>query len=998
MTSVEKYSFDKHTQEIYERLTAPFAIFQFVDKRIVPIVLSDGLCQLYGYEDRSSAYYDIENDMYRFTHPDDAARIANAAYRFITEGDDYEVIYRSKISGTSDYRIIHAYGKRVYTDTGVRLAHIWYSDEGIYMENTDPEEIRLNQALSNALHENSSVNTNKYDQLTGLPNMTYFFELAEIGNINSRKNGKRHAMLYMDFVGMKFFNSKHGFAEGDKLLRSFAKILSEVFGNNQSCRISADHFAVHTESDGLDQKVQTLLSKRRESSDGRTLPLHIGIYVGQGESIHVSVACDRAKLACSALSGKYETAVNYYSQEVSDDAARKQHIIESIDKAISEKWIKLYLQPIIRTVNEQACDVEALARWVDPEYGLLSPDSFIPALEEAGLIYKLDLYMLDQILDSFRILSADGFRLLPHSINLSRSDFDTCDIVEEIRRRVDNAGISRDRITIEITESIIGSDFEFIKEQIERFQDLGFPVWMDDFGSGYSSLNILQSIRFDLIKFDLSFLRKLNESEESKILLTELMRMATALGLDTVCEGVETQEQVHFLREIGCSKLQGYYYSKPVPFDSLKDLYISNSLFEIENPNESEYYESISRVNLFDLHVIASDEENAFNNVFDMIPIAILEITDNRVKYLRSNHSYQGFVKQYFNADITKGEVVGGDPNNNYGAGFFSVVRQCCDTGNSFFFDGKLNDGCIVHSFVRRININRITGSVAVVVAILSVNMPDENTTYADIAKALAADYYNIFIVNLDTDEYTEYSSQAGGEELSIEEHGVDFFETAKRIIQTRVYEADRAQFLSVFTKERVVRDLDNQGVFSTTYRLIETGTPIYAYMKVTRMAGGNRIIIGISIVDSYMKEKQHYEELQKEKDTFTRIIALSDGFLSLFTVDPQTGSYVEYSSSEDFDSLGAAKEGDDFFAQALIDAETFFYEPDIQRFKESFTKENVLKEIHMQGSYTINFHLMINNVPRPVTLKAARFMDGNEDKLVVGIRAWKDRDNTGAF
>ena len=993
MTSTDKYLFDKQTQELYERLPVPFAIFQFVDKRIVPLVVSDGLCQLFGYEDRSMAYSDIENEMYRFTHPDDVARIADAAYRFISDGDKYEVIYRTKLPDSSDYRIIHAYGKRVYTDTGVRLAHIWYSDEGIYMEDEELQEIRLNQSLSDALHENSYLNTNRYDPLTGLPNMTYFFELSDIGNANIRKKGKRYTMLYMDFVGMKFFNSKHGFAEGDKLIRSFAQLLKDVFGNTHSCRISADHFAVHTEFDGLDEKVQILLSRRREINDGKNLPVHIGIYIGQEKSVSASIACDRAKLACSALSGKYETNVNFYSQDLSDDASRKQHIIENIDRAISEKWIRLYIQPIIRTVNEQACDAECLARWLDPEYGFLSPDIFIPALEEAGLIYKLDLYMLEQILDSLNLMKADGFRLLPHSINLSRSDFDACDIVEEIRRRVDNAGINRDRITIEITESIIGSDFEFIKKQIERFRELGFPVWMDDFGSGYSSLNILQSVEFDLIKFDMSFLRKLDEGDKGKILLTELMRMATSLGFDTVCEGVETREQVQFLREIGCSKLQGYYFSKPIDFDSLKDLYSKDSLFEIENENESEYYESISRVNLFDLHVIATHDDKAFNNVFNMIPISILEISDKSVRYLRSNHSYKDFVKQYFDANITGGSITGGNPNNELGMGFFKAVKQCADSGIDFFFEGRLSDGSIVHTFVRRICINPVTGGVAMAVAILSINDSDDSTSYVDIAKSLAADYYNIYIVDLDTGDYTEYYSQAGATELSIERHGEDFFESVKHSVMTRVYEEDRAKLLSEFTKERVVRELDNHGMFTITYRLIDTGSPIYVNMKVTRMAGDNRIILGISNIDAYMKERIHYEELQKQRDTFTRIMALSDGYLSLFTVSPKTGQYVEYSSSEEFDSLGAAKEGDDFFKQALVDADLFLYEPDIEYFKKNVTKENVLNEVRSHGSFVINYRLMINKTPNPVSLKAAMFRDGKEEKLVVGIRKWKDRD-----
>ena len=180
-----------------------------------------------------------------------------------------------------------------------------------------------------------------------------------------------------------------------------------------------------------------------------------------------------------------------------------------------------------------------------------------------------------------------GFRIVPHSVNLSRSDFDSCDIVEEIRKRVDVSGVGRDKITIEITESIIGSDFEFMKQQIHRFQNLGFSVWMDDFGSGYSTLDVLQTLRFDTLKFDMSFLNNLDENENSKIILTEMMKMATSLGVDTVCEGVETAKQAEFLREIGCSKLQGYYFSKPISYEQLLSHYEKGIQIGYENPEDN---------------------------------------------------------------------------------------------------------------------------------------------------------------------------------------------------------------------------------------------------------------------------------------------------------------------------------------------------------------------------------------------------------------------------
>ena len=992
MTPAEKYRYDPGTLETLEHLSVPFAVYQFLDKRVVTLALSDGFLRLFGYEDRAQAYYDMDHDMYKDAYPDDVARIANEAYRFATEGGRYEVLYRTKTKNSSDYRMIHAYGEHVLTDTGVRLAHVWYSDEGIYNKAGGHQGFELNEALSNALHGNSIVKASQYDFLTGLPSMSYFFELALSGKERILGKGGTPVLMYMDFIGMKFYNARHGFAEGDKLLQSFAKVLSKLYGNEHCCRFASDHFAVYTETTDLDDRLQQTISECRTINEGKTLPVHIGVYVSQNEKIHTSVALDRAKLACTALKGRYESAVQYYSREMSKDADNKQYIIENIDRAVAEKWIQVYLQPIVRSVNGQTCDVEALARWIDPNKGFLSPAEFIPALEDAGLIWKLDLCMVDQVLEAIRTQTADGFAIIPHSINLSRVDFNACDIVEEIRKRVDAAGVPRDRITIEITESAIGRDIGFMKEQVERFRKYGFPVWMDDFGSGYSSLNVLQSIRFDLIKFDMSFMREFNESEDAKILLTELMRMATSLGVDTVCEGVETEEQVRFLQEIGCSKLQGFYFSKPLSFESIREMFREHTLIANENPAESEYYESIGRISLYDLSVITGDGESDFQNVFSTLPMAILEMTGKTAKYIRSNPSYREFTARFFGSDILNVPVSFDDTDIENRSGFIRNLKQCCKTGTRMFFDEKMPDGSTVHSFVRRISVNPVTGSVAIAVAVLSISEPDDSATYADIASSLASDYYNIFLIDLDTNDYIEYSRQAGSEDMSLERHGEDFFESARRDAMTRVYPEDRESFLASFTRENVLRSIDTLGIYTKIYRLMDTGVPVYVNMKITRMHGSNRLILGVSNVDAPMKQKVHHEEQQKERETLIRMMALSDGYVALYTVDLQTEHYAEFSASEDVNSLGAAAEGEDFFRQSFEDAGKYCYVEDVQHFREQFTRENVLQCIRENGRFSINYRLMIHGEPKPVTLKAVLPKNGNADKLLIGVRAWKDR------
>lgn len=983
---MERYQFSETELMLLEQLPTPIAVYQTVGNKVYTLALSDGFRKLFGYNDKAEAYRLMNLDPCYNTHPDDTARIEEAIRKFSTEGGQYEVIFRAKDSKGKDYRVVHGIGNHIYRD-GMRLAVVSFTDEGAYTFEEDARASTLNKAFSQALHEESLLKANYFDDLTGLPSMTHFFSLAEEEREKTRNEGGNPVMLYMNFSGMKFYNMKNGFAEGNNLLQAFAKTLSGIFGSHNCCRISADHFVVLTEEQGLVERIKQLIEECQKINGGNTLPVHVGVYVAEPMLVPVSVACDRAKLACSKLTGRYETAVNYYSKALSEEASSKQYIIENIDRAIKEKWIKVYLQPIIRAVNGRVCDVEALARWIDPVKGILSPASFIPVLEEAGLIYKLDLYMVDEVLELIKAQMAKGFFITPHSVNLSRSDFDTCDIVEEIRQRVDDAGIARDRITIEITESIIGSDFEFMKTQVERFQKLGFPVWMDDFGSGYSSLDVLQSIRFDLLKFDMSFMNKLNEGDSGKIILTELMKMATSLGMDTVCEGVETEAQVRFLQEIGCSKLQGYYYSKPLSFDAILEMYEKGILIENENPEESVYYESLGRLDLFDLSMVGSDDEDVFEHTFSSIPIAVLEVNNGQGRYVRSNGSYRYFAKRFFNIDVMEQWLDFDDPEIAQWATFLSSVKQCCVTGHHIFFDEKVTDGSVFHFFARRVSINPLTGTTAVAIAVLSIAEPDEESmTFAEIARSLAADYYNIYLIDLDTNDYIEYSSQVGSEEMLLQRHGGDFFESAKRDTMVRIYEEDRESFLTLFTKENVLRDIDRQGVFTTTYRLVDTGAPMYVNMKITRMHDGNRLILGVSIIDAYMKQQEEEKRLKQEKVSLGRIAALSPDYMVLYTVDPVTGHYTQYNPSNEFEEFGLASQGEDFFADVVLDAPKAISQEDMERHLRVMTKENMLRDIRNTGFFIHHYRMLIDGKTVPASLRATLIQESDGEKIILGV------------
>ena len=993
---MEKYHFSDQEKSILESLKQPFAIYQFVNKTVVTLILSDGFCDLFGYEDREQAYYDMDHDMYKMTHPDDTAKIADAAYRFATEDRPYDVVYRTKrINSDEDYHIVHASGKHVYSDSGIRLAQVWYTDEGEYSEKTDQKKSEFNRKFNQTLREDNFMKASQFNYLTGLPSMTYFFDLAEIGKDAIIRGGNSPAMLFIDLSGMKFYNAKYGFAEGDKLLQTFSRALVETFNNENCCHISGDHFAVYTKEEGLKDVLEGLFDRCSKLNHGDFLPVRVGIYPMSLEEVPVSIACDRAKFACDGLRNTFESGYNYYDKELRDDAERRQYVLTNLDRAIEERWIKVYFQPIVRAVNGRVCEEEALARWIDPERGFLSPGFFIPFLEESGLIYKLDIYMVDQVIEKMKYQQSMGFKSVPHSVNFSRSDFDACDIVEEVRRRVDAAGIGRNMITIEITESAIGSNFDFMKEQIDRFRQLGFPVWMDDFGSGYSSLDVLSSIQFDLIKFDMIFMRKFEAEEKRKIVLTELMRMATSLGVDTVCEGVETAGQVKFLQEIGCSKLQGFYFERPIPLEKILEKYEKKIQIGYEDPASSEYYEAMGRINIYDLSAIANngEDDRDFHNFFNTLPMGIFEMEGDNIRLVRGNPSFKEFGKRFFGADLTDMKIDCSTMKSPVCISFGNFIRQCCATGNRLVYDEIMEDGSTVHSFARRISTDPVMGKTAVAVAILSVTEAKDGANYATIARALAADYYNIYYVDMETGHFIEYSSPIGEEKLAVERHGEHFFEISRRDTMTRIYEEDRVPFLINFTKENIEHALDENGVFTATYRLIDTGEPVYAHMKITRMPQDKKhIILGVSIIDSQMKKKEINDLIQREEIAYARIMALSGGYLGLYTVDPSNNSYFEFNASSEYNHFGFAKTGDDFFRDAVVNGEKIVYHEDLPYYMSRVTKESILSDIEENGLFQLQYRIMMNGRVEQILLKIVPVIENGTEKLIVGARIWKSR------
>ena len=697
----------------------PAAIFRYADHRVEILAVSDGFCRLFGFPNQTQAVHILDEDMYREVLTEDQERFSGAVLRFAEGQEDLDIVYRTRSGIDAGYRVIHARGVHLHTGSAERIGYLWYMDEGVYLRGEEESGTQLNRTLNRALHDESVLHAAQYDHLTGLPNLGWYFTLYETEKDRIQKEGGQTALLYMDLKGLEGFNRRNGLADGDQFLKTFADILKGIFGKQRCCHMVAGRFAAVASEEEADAKIARLFEETARMNGGRTLPVHVGIYPESMEDVPFSTAYDRAKMACDAISENSASVSHPYSRKLLEDSRKHQYVVDNIDRALEENWIQVYYQPIVRTVSGEICDEEALARWQDPVQGFLSPDDFIPYLENAGLIHRMDLYVVDRVLDKILEEKEAGGSPVSHSVNLSRADFVSCDIVEEIRKRVDAAEIPRDRITIEITESMIANDMDFIKKQVDRFRALGFPVWMDDFGSGYSTLDVLQSIHFDLIKFDMSFMKKFDEGDSSKIILNELMRMASALGVDTVCEGVETEAQVRFLKEAGCSKLQGYLFGRPVPREKIPQRAQEGFPAVFEAAEASAYYETVGRLNLYDLDVLASSEGSSFQYSFNTLPMAIVEIRDGEARYVRNTPSYREFVRRFFGEEraALRTEFM------KYTTPFMShIIQACREPGSRTFFHEKVPDGTVIHSFARQVGVNPVNGNHAVAIAVLSIS------------------------------------------------------------------------------------------------------------------------------------------------------------------------------------------------------------------------------------------------------------------------------------
>ena len=423
------------------------------------------------------------------------------------------------------------------------------------------------QRRSVAIKDETLEHQANFDSLTTMNTTGYFVrEVNDFTATNTDADIQKKIALFINVNDFKLFNDQRGFLAGNEFLKNVGILIQELFPNSISCRQADDHYFVFTDADGFMERIEELDRRVRLLDEEIKPNIKVGGYrPTQQEEARRMV--DKARYACSVINNNRSALYLEYDVEMHKGYHLMQYVIHNVDKAVENGWLQPFYQPVVYSESGELCGCEALVRWIDPEYGFLSPGMFVPTLENVKLIYKVDAYIVERVCQDIRRTMDAGLPAVPVSINFSRHDFECMDAIGHLEETVKKYNIPKHMLHVEITESAMMDNVELLLDAVHKLKGAGYALWLDDFGSGYSSLNVLKDFEFDVMKIDMVFLKNFENSEKAKPLIESIVQMANKMGMRTLTEGVETDTQKNFLKSIKCERLQGYLFGKPINYD-----------------------------------------------------------------------------------------------------------------------------------------------------------------------------------------------------------------------------------------------------------------------------------------------------------------------------------------------------------------------------------------------------------------------------------------------
>jgi len=475
----------------------------------------------------------------------------------------------------------------------------------------------------------------EFDSLTGLYNRTKFF--AETQRLLRAHTEVRFCMVHFDIDHFHLLNTFWGEEEGNRFLRFIADEIRAIGDASEPCsyaRINADTFCICLPYDAaaIKKHVETVVAHLTDYNRNYLIEPSFGVYIITDPAERIEAMFEHATLAAKECKGKYMTFMCYYKPEMDEKLAQEQVIINQMQQALDQEQFVVYLQPKFNLRTEKPYGAEALIRWQHPTKGLLSPGMFIPIFERNGFIGQIDYYMWEKTCQLLRRWIDQGRQPAPISVNVSRVNMYNPNLISMLVGLVKKYDIDPALLNLELTESAYMDNPEIMGKTVTALHEAGFIVMMDDFGSGYSSLNTLKDIPINVLKIDMKFLSGQTDEARKECIMAAVVHMAGWLDIPVIMEGVETAQQVAFLRSIGCGYVQGYYYARPMPVDDYERLV--DGLRQLPAESRSDNHQALVQT------IWAGDPqvELLFNSILQ--PAAIIGFENDSYQTIRVNARY----------------------------------------------------------------------------------------------------------------------------------------------------------------------------------------------------------------------------------------------------------------------------------------------------------------------------------------------------------------------
>lgn len=420
-----------------------------------------------------------------------------------------------------------------------------------------------------------------YDSLSGIRNKEKFKKDSIYILHNYYKDN--FYLVQLDVNKFKYINEMFGYAEGNKILVHIANVLKHNINKYELCaRMDNDHFILllscNTDTDLLNRlsKINNEICNLSTSNSSKyKIVISSGIYKINinDDRQKIDLLIDRANIAAKTKKEKYEHSYSFFNEDTRNRLYREKKLEDNMNKALEKGEFVVYYQPKYSLNDGNEIEgAEALIRWNNPDMGFISPVDFIPLFERNGFIVNIDMFVFEEVCKTLRKWLNKGYNPVPISVNISRVHLHRDNFIENITELINKYNISPKFIELELTESVVFDNLNILIDIIKRLKKIGFLISMDDFGSGYSSLNLLKDLPFDILKLDRGFLIETTDTKRGKMIISKIVEMSKAINIKVICEGVETNEQVEFLKEIGCDKVQGYLFARPMVLSEFEKL------------------------------------------------------------------------------------------------------------------------------------------------------------------------------------------------------------------------------------------------------------------------------------------------------------------------------------------------------------------------------------------------------------------------------------------